>query len=101
MTENADDSEQFVEFDWSEADSMNVEPVNVFVVQAGPGSYVLNLGFVNPPVRVGPRVPPLERLSVHVVSRVLLTPESAGALLQGLVENTQRRDDQQEAGDES
>lgn len=90
MAKSADSSE-FVELDWSEADGMNVEPVNVFVVQGGPDSHILNLGFVIPPVHVGPRREPLTRVQVHVVGRVLLTPSSARALVKGLADNARRR----------
>lgn len=103
MTENADGSE-LVELDWSEANGMNVEPVNVFVVQAGPDSHILNLGFVTPPVYVGSQREPLTRVHVHVVGRVLLTPESVRALVKGLADNVQKREGAkgvQEAGDES
>ena len=102
MTENADGSEA-IEVDWSEADDMAVEPANTFILQAGPDSNVLNLGYVTPPV--GQKAPPT-RVRVHVVGRVLLTPETTEALMKGLANSLRdhqeyRAQRAQEPGDES
>jgi hypothetical protein len=86
-----DEESPDVTFDWSSAESMAVQPVNMFVVQAGPDSHVLNLGFVAPPLHGEG----LERVPVHAVARIMLTPSTVAALLAGLAENVRRREEQQ------
>ena len=94
-----DDESAELRIDWSAADGMAVQPVNIFMVQSGPDSHVLNLGFVLPPLHD-------ERpatLPVQVVARVLLTPGTIGTLMEGLADNVRRREElqhKQGAGDD-
>lgn len=102
MVEDADSAEEVLRVDWSGADDMRVEPVNTFIVQAGPDNYVLNLGYVTPPVDVGPRSAPPKTLRVQVVGRILLTPGAVNALVTGLMEHARARGDEiggKEVGD--
>ena len=83
-----DDENTELRLDWSDAESMAVQLANIFIVQAGPDSHVLNLGFVAPPLEDGQ-----DTVRVHVVARVLLTPETAATLVNGLAENLRRREE--------
>jgi hypothetical protein len=93
-------SEDDVKLDWGGAKGVGVQPVNIFVVQAGKDSHVLNLGYVAPPL--GDESP--ETIPVHVVARVLLTPAIASALITALTDNVRRRKEkrqrEQGAGDD-
>lgn len=80
-----------VNITWSGAEDMAVQPVNILLVQAGPDNHVLNLGFLAPPLP-GQQT---ANLSVRVVARVMLTPDTADMLITALKDNVRQREERQ------
>ena len=86
-------AEHTLRIDWSSSESALVEPVNQFVVQAGPDHHVLTLGFVSTPIILDDedrrRAIEMTSISPRVVARVLLTPKGISQLVDVLTKNIQ------------
>lgn len=104
MKEREGIASQDVNVDWSAAEAVNVQPVNVFVAQAAPSHHLLSLGFVAPPIIVSPqdaqRAKSLKRIPAQVVARVVLTPDDMRDLVKVLSGNIAAREKILERGQE-
>ena len=66
--------------EWVGIDRIQVQPANVFVLQAGPDSYILNFGFASPTIGSTPK----SGVIVNAAGRILLTRGALNSLLEGL-----------------
>ena len=82
--------------DWSAAEGEPVQPVNLFVAQSSPNTYILTLGFIAPPIILDSedqdRVDAMKSIPARFVARVLLSPADMRELSNVLLTNLAKRE---------